>query len=208
MLENKEEFELNTRPLLLKRIVSDAFDLTCLFILFILVSVLLEATPIANTYKMHTENYKAIQQEVLSSNDVNDVNEILLNNNVYQNEVFAANLHRYLLRCIEALISEFIVFVLIPFMNKDGVSLGKLLTGIMLFDESRQTKINKGQIVLRFIFIYLISVGFYPWTGIYSFLAIPVLRFIILILNDKHKTLCDYLTSSMYIEKLTYSSFD
>lgn len=206
MLE--EEIGVNEKPSLIKRLTCDGFDTVCLFILVIILSIVIESTGIAATYKNHVANYTAIEQEVLKNSDVDKINEILLNDKVYQDEVFAANLHSYILKLLEGFIAEIILFLVIPLMNKDGVSLGKLLTGVMLFDESRQRKINSGQILLRFIFIYIVSAMVYPWTGIYSFVFVLVLRFIVLILNKKNKTLCDYLTSTMYIEKLTYSSFD
>ena len=198
--------ENNTRPFLLKRFAADGFDITCLFVLFMLLSVLLRNTALFATYNMHVANYMAIQQEVVASNDWEDVNEILNNDERYQNEVFAAVLHSNLIAIFIGFIGETVLYLIIPLIDKDGLTLGKKLCGIMLFDERRQTKARKWQIVYRFVLIVLAGAALYPWTGIYTFLLYPVLRFIVLILNRKNKTLCDLLTSTMLIERESYSS--
>ena len=198
--------ENNTRPFLLKRFAADGFDITCLFVLFMLLSVLLRNTALFATYNMHVANYMAIQQEVVASNDWEDVNEILNNDERYQNEVFAAVLHSNLIAIFIGFIGETVLYLIIPLIDKDGLTLGKKLCGIMLFDERRQTKARKWQIVYRFVLNVLAGAALYPWTGIYTFLLYPVLRFIVLILNRKNKTLCDLLTSTMLIERESYSS--
>lgn len=197
----------NSKPLLLKRFIADGFDIMSLFLLFLLVAFLIERSPLAATYNSHVASYTAIEQEYLSSYDPQSINQLLKDNAAYQDEVFAASLHKYVLRCLEAFISELILFLIVPLTDREHLTLGKKLTGILLFDESRQALASRGQIFLRFMFIYLFySVALYPWTGMYTFLLVPVLRVTILILNDKNKTLCDYLSATMCIEKLSYIS--
>ena len=198
--------ESNSKPILLKRFIADGFDIVSLFLLFILLNILLSATPLFNNYYKHVENYKAIEVETLDKYGADKLDEMLAENEVYQNEKFTATLHSYLIRMGIGLVSELILFLIIPLINKDGLTIGKKLCGVMLFDEYRQSKINKKQVCARFLFIVLASGFIYPWTGIYSFLLFPVLRFIILMLNKKNKSLTDYLSRSMYIEKLSYSS--
>ena len=198
--------ESNSKPIILKRFIADGFDIVSLFLLFILLNILLSATPLFNNYYKHVENYKAIEVETLDKYGADKLDEMLAENEVYQNEKFTATLHSYLIRMGIGLVSELILFLIIPLINKDGLTIGKKLCGVMLFDEYRQSKINKKQVCARFLFIVLASGFIYPWTGIYSFLLFPVLRFIILMLNKKNKSLTDYLSRSMYIEKLSYSS--
>ena len=201
--------EENSKPNLLKRFIADGFDIMCLFILMLLVGFVIERSPLANTYNSHVENYTIIEKELLENNTPEAINQLLKENTYYQDEVFAASLHKYLLRCIEAFIAELILFLIIPFVDKDGTTLGKKLTGILVFDESRQELASKPRLFLKFMFIYLFySVALYPWTGMYSFILVPVLRITIMVLNDKNKTLCDYLSATMYIEKLSYSSLN
>ena len=198
--------EHNTKPILFKRFIADGFDIVSLFLVFILLNILLSATPLFNNYYKHVENYKAIETETLNEYGTDKLEEMLSEDETYQNERFAAILHSCLIRMGIGFLGELILFLIIPLINKDGLTIGKQLCGVMLFDEYRQNKINKKQVIARFVFIVLSSVFIYPWTGIYSFLLYPVLRFIILMLNKKNKTLTDYLSRTMYIEKLSYSS--
>ena len=102
---------------------------------------------------------------------------------------------------------ETILFLIIPLSNSHKATLGRLLTGIVLFNEQTQNVATVYQVILRFVFVYLIdSLGFYPWTGIYSFLAVPVLRLSCMLLNQKkNKTICDIATGTMLIEKMSYT---
>ena len=79
----------------------------------------------------------------------------------------------------------------------------------MPFSEKRQTKATRLSILLRFVFIFLIdSAFFYLFTGIFTFILVPVLRFIEIIVNKKNKTILDALTGVMIIEKLSYNGID
>ena len=205
------EIKDNSKPILLKRFISDGFDIVSLFILFMLLMYVFMNTGLANTLNRHMQEYQDIEKQILISanNDAIKAKDLLSQNIEYQNALFAASLHSFLLKALAGLISEIILFVLIPLTNKEKNSLGRLLTGVLLFDESRLTLASNIQIVLRFIFIFLIeSIALYPWTGIYTFLLVPVLRFIVLILNSKNKTLCDFVSRTMLIEKMSYRSFE
>ena len=197
--------ETNSKPLLLKRFIADGFDIVSLLMIFMLLNILLPNSILFKSYNEHLNNYKAIEQEVLNNNSSDSVNEILINNEEYQYEVFTATLYGNLGRMFIGFICELLLLLVIPLLN-NNLTLGKALTGIILFDESRQNKANKKQIVYRFILILLTSLALYPWTGIYTFALFPVLRFISLIINEKNRSLIDFITSTMYIEKLTYSS--
>ncbi|MBR5754995.1 MAG: RDD family protein [Erysipelotrichaceae bacterium] len=201
------DLEPNSKPYLLKRFIADGFDLTCLFILVMLIAFLVEKTPIADRYRTHVRNYEAIEREVLENAEAGKVNDILQNDEEYQSEVFAANLHHYLLVMLEVFIGELVLFAIVPLLN-GGSSLGKSMTGILLFDRSRQAKANRMQVLYRFMFLYFESIVLYPWTGIYTFALIAVLRFIVMMTNGNNRTLCDYASGTMYIEKMSYRSFE
>ena len=198
--------EANSKPHFLKRVAADGFDISSLFVLFMLLNVILSNTVLFATYKSHVARYQQIEQETLRDNDRELVNEILQNDEEYQLEVFTANLHSFLLRILIGFVSELLLFLVIPLCDPDRRTLGKRLAGVLLFDEARQSKASGKQIIARFIWIVLASTFIYFWMGIYTFLLYPVLRFIVLMLNKKNKTLCDYLTSTMLIDKLSYSS--
>ena len=193
--------------MLIKRFISDGFDLMSLYLLFMLLMFMIMNTSLAETYNRHLGNYLKIEYQ-MKENAVNadEVSEMLNSNQEYQDELFSANLHSFILKALALFIGETILYLLIPMLNKDYLTLGKILTGLMLFNESRQTKASRLQVVLRYVFMYLVSISLYPWTGIYTFVLIAVIRLIVIMLNEKDKTLCDYVSQTMLIDKESYSS--
>ena len=203
------EIEHNSRPLLAKRMISTGFDIVSLLMVFLLLTYLIMQTPLAATYNQHVENYKAIEGEAITmaGNDLEAARELLKVNESYRDELFAANLHSYLLKILASFIAEVILFLIIPLVRKDRATLGRRLTGIVLFSRSRQSAATWHQVAGRFIYIFVLeSITPYLWTGIYTFLLIPVLRLITVMLNRNRKTLCDYITFTDLIEKISYSS--
>lgn len=193
--------------MLIKRFISDGFDLMSLFLLFVLTMFIIMNTSLADTYNRHRENYLKIEMEVIAQNqDTTVVSEALKNNKEYQDETFSANLYSFILKALALFISETILYLLVPMLNKNYLTLGKIFTELMLFNESRQTKASRLQVVLRYVFMYLVSISLYPWTGIYTFVLIAVIRLIVIMLNEKDKTLCDYVSQTMLIDKESYSS--
>ena len=205
------EIEPNSRPYLLKRVLSDGFDTVLIFALFILLTMLLLKTPLAGTYQRHYERAQAILKETAEAygNDEKAVSDALNQNDEYRNELFAANLHSFLLKALAGFIAEALVLLLVPFLNRNRCTPGKLMTGIMPFNERRQSRVVWYQILYRFLYVFLIdSLAFYLFTGILTFILIPVLRFTELLFSKKHKTLCDLITGVMIIEKLSYDGIN
>ena len=202
------ELSPNSKPYLLKRMVADGFDILLIFGLFMLFTMILLRTPIAETYQRHFDKVQAIQKETVEAlgNDAKAVTEALGSDSEYQNELFTANLYGYLMKALAALLAEIPILTIVPFLNKNRSTPGKLMTGIMLFSENRNSRARWYQIFYRFLFIFLIdSLGLYLFTGILTFLMVPVIRLMEMLLNKKNKTICDFVTGIMVIEKLSYN---
>ena len=201
------ELTPNSRPFLIKRLLSDGFDIVLLFGLFMLFTSLIMKLPLAGTYHAHYESAAAILEETRErlQNDAAAISEELRNNYEYRNALFAANLHGYLLKMLAAFLAEALVFLLVPLLSKDRQTLGKLLTEVMPFSEKRQSRVKWYQVTARFLFIFFLdSCGLYLVTGILTFLLVPVLRLIEMLLNKKNKTVCDLMTGVFIIEKRSY----
>ena len=113
------------------------------------------------------------------------------------------------MKALACLIAEVLLFLLVPLVSRDRATAGKLLTGLLVFNEPRQTRARWYQAVYRFVFVLLIdSLALYLFTGILTFLLVPVLRLVELLLNRKNKTLCDLITGTMIIEKLSYDGLN
>ncbi len=205
------ELTPNSKPYLLKRILADGLDTVLLFGLFMLFTMLVLKTPLADVYHSHFDRYSAIEKETAEAlgNDAEAVSAALNSNDEYKNERFAANLHSYLLKALACFIAEVIVLLIVPLVSRDRATPGKLLCGVLLFNERKMTRALWYQIVFRFLFIFLFdSLGLYLLTGVLTFLLVPVIRLIEMLLNKKNKTICDYMTGAMAIEKLSYDGIN
>ena len=126
-------------------------------------------------------------------------------NEEFRYELFAANLHSYLLKALACLVSEAVLFLLVPLLNRNRMTFGKLLTGVMPFHTGRRSRATPMQVFGRFLFILLLySLPWYLLTGIYTFLLIPVLRLTVMLLNKKRRTLQDVVTGVVMIEKKSF----
>ena len=205
------DIEPNSKPLLLKRIISDGFDTVLVFLLFMIFSAVVFSTPLARVYNEHYENYKKVQDSVIEEygNDAEAINESLRNNAYYLDEQFAANLHGYLLKALAGFLSLSAVVLVVPLVSPTRGTPGKLMTRIMPFSERKRTRASRGSIVARFLFIFFIeSLFLYLFTGVYTFLLVPVIRLIEILLNKKNKTICDAISGVMIIENLSYDGIE
>ena len=86
--EKKLDLEPNSKPYLLKRLISDGFDTVLIFLLFMLLSALIFQTPLANTYNSHYENYKNIEDGVKAEFEGNPeaITEIIRNAQMFKKQ--------------------------------------------------------------------------------------------------------------------------
>jgi len=200
--------ERNTKPYLLKRLISDGFDTVLILGLFLLFTALILNGPLAKTYRVHFERYKAMEAEAIAAygDDAQAITDALNGSAEYRDERFAASLHSYLLKALAGLLATAPVLLVVPLVNKYRATPGKLMTGIVPFHERRQRCAVWYQILYRFLFVFLIDgLLLYLYTGIWTFVLVPVLRLIEILLSRKDKTICDMITGVMIIEKLSYN---
>lgn len=210
---NGKEIRLdpNSKPFLAKRLIADGFDTVLLFGLFMLLTAWIMATPLAGTYTAHYERYTAIETETAAAynNDATRISEALSGNEEYRSERFAAALHSYILKAVCCLAAELVLFLIIPLLRKDRATAGKILTGVMPFHLRRQARAEWYQILYRFLFIFIIdSLALYLFTGIWTFVLVPVIRLSEMLLNRNNRTVCDGVTGIMIIEKLSYNGIN
>jgi len=205
------ELEPNSKPYLLKRIISDGFDTVAVLLLFLAISAIVFSTPLASGYNTHYRNCVKVRESAAEQfgEDARAINESLQNNAYYRDEYFAANLHSYLLKLLSGFLAEAVVLLAVPLLSRSRGTPGKLLTKIMPFCEKKQTRASRLTVLGRFVFIFIIDSAFiYLFAGIYTFLLVPVIRLIEMLLNKKNKTICDALTGIMIIEQISYDGVD
>lgn len=205
------DIEPNSKPYLLKRMIADGFDTVLIFVLFMLFTALLLQTSLANTYNRHFERYSAIEEETKAAcgNDSEAITKALNENSEYLDERFAAQLHGYLVKALAGYLATFPILLAVPLLNRNRATPGKLMAGVMPFNERRQGRAVWYQIVFRFLFVFLLDcLGLYLLTGIYTFLLVPVIRLTVILCSKKDKTLCDMVTGVMIIDKLSYNGIN
>ena len=187
------------KTLLLRRLIAGGFDIMSLFLLFLLFTWLLNLTPLAGTAQGHLQRCREIQERTVEEcgGDLEKVKEILQQDPEYREELFAYDL----IQSGAALAAEGILFLAVPLTGRTRSTGGMRMTGLGVFDPLRQTYATPGKTVLRFLYVFLLdSLLLYPWTGLYTFLLVPVLRLIQLMLSKKRKTFIDHLTGTELVE--------
>ena len=205
------ELEPNSRPYLLKRILADSVDIVLIFGLYLLLTFLILQTPLADSYHAHAGRALEIVSEKTAQfpDDPAAVGASLNADAEYRDEVFTANLYGYLLKGLAVFLAEALFLLVIPLANRDRMTVGKRLTGIMPFNEKRQSRAAWFQLLYRFLFVFIIdSMVLYLFTGTLSFLAVPVLRLAEMLTIRKNKTICDAVTGIMIIEKVSYDGIN
>ena len=205
------EIEPNSRPFLLKRLVADGFDTVLIFGLYLAFTFLILRTPLADTYHLHVNTADAMVKEAAEKyqGDAEAIAAELNGSETYRNEALAANLHGYLLKALAIFAAEGILLLAVPLLNRERMTAGKRLAGVMPFNERRQSLARGIQIFNRFLFVFLLdSLALYLLTGTMTFLLVPVIRLTEMLLNRKNKTVCDFLTGIMIIEKLSYDGIN
>ncbi|MBR3036514.1 MAG: RDD family protein [Lachnospiraceae bacterium] len=205
------ELEPNSRPYLVKRFVADGLDIILIFGLYLLFTFLILKTPLADTYYGHADRAEAIVKEAVAryDNDAKAITSALNGNEEYRNERLAVELHGYLLKGLAVFLAEAILLLAVPLLSHWRVTPGKMLTGIMPFNEKKQTRAVWYQILYRFLFVFLIdSMALYLLTGTLTFLLVPVIRLTEILMNKKNKTVCDAVTGILIIEKASYDGIN
>ena len=202
------ELRPNSPPYLLKRMVSDGFDIALIFVLFTLLTMLLLKTPLADAYHAHYERCRVIESETAEAypGDAAAVSAALRANSEYRDEHLASGLRLYLVKAVACFLAELPVLLVVPLLNRNRCTPGNLMTGIMPCCESRRSRARRSHAVSTFLFVFLIdSLGLYLLTEMLTFLLVPGLRLTEMLLNrKKYKTVCDFLTGTTMIEKLSY----
>lgn len=152
------------------------------------------------------QEYIVVTNKEASQQDIEAYNKLLKEDEKYQDLKFAAGLQSYVILVFSCFICEIILFLIIPLCNKYKASIGQLLTGISIITPSRQTYVKWYQVLIKFLFIFIFESCFlFLWAGVYTLLLVPVLDLIVMLLNKDNRSLRDFISNSMLIEKLSYS---
>ena len=226
--EDKKNIDLNlesnSKPYLLKRLISDGFDIVLMFLLFVLVRGIALNTSLTKNYQTYYEKEQIILENwmievgyaeiidgkiVINNREVEArlaLNEKLNNDEEYLNNHFNLLVHKFFITALCILTVGFVLFLIVPLTNKRRATIGMMLTGLTLFMPSRMM-LPKWYIVLyRYLIMMLAWVFGTLWLDSYVFLLMPVLNLIMILINKNQKTIKDLITYTMIIESKSLDS--
>ena len=155
--------------------------------------------------------YVVVKNDEVSEEITKAYNNALKNDVDYKNASFNVSLISFGMTALSAVIAETVFVLAIPLVNKRRATLGKLAAGTQLIDNKYQTPPKWYQMVGRFFWIYLVET-ILPYLIITNMLLVilivPTLLFIITLFNKKGRTLHDFISRTMAIDKRTYLPID
>ncbi len=165
-----------------------------------------------STYPVHDADetgykYIVVNNENISKEVANAYANAYKNDVTYKNLNLDWKLVSYGMTMLSGFIAEGIFLLMIPLLNKRRATLGKLAAGTQLVDSKLQTPPRWYQVVGRFTWQYLIesALPYLFLTNMFLFmLIIPSVLFVITLLNKKGRTLHDFISRTMVIDKRTY----
>ena len=153
-------------------------------------------------YKFIVVNNDEISKEVKTA-----YNNAIKNDVTYSNLNFDWKLMSYGMTMLSGFIAEGVFLLAVPLLNKRRQTLGKLAAGTQLVDAKFQTPPRWYQVVGRFAWQYLIESAL-PYLLITNMLLmiliVPAVLFVIVLFNKKGRTLHDFVSRTMVIDKRTY----
>jgi uncharacterized RDD family membrane protein YckC len=131
----------------------------------------------------------------------------ITSNTTYSGLSFNYKFINYGLVILAGGISELVFLFIVPLTNKRRATLGKLAAGTQLISYKLQTRAKWWQVLIRFLWCFIIesALPFLFLNEMIIPLAIPsVLLVIMLFSKNTHRTLHDYVSGTMVIDKKTF----
>ena len=129
------------------------------------------------------------------------------NDQYYKNYSFNYRLCDFGVMALAAAVSETIFLFVVPLINKRRATLGKLAAGIQVIHYRYQIEATWYQMLGRFLWVYIIETVL-PYLIISNALILALvvqpLMFVITLFTKDHRTIHDYISRTMVIDKRTF----
>jgi len=156
-------------------------------------------------YSDENGEYVVVTKEGYTKEEYNDYKVKLSEDTSYKNMSFDMQLINYGINCLSGTISLGVTILLIPLLNKKRGSIGDLASGQIVFSKKYQSYAKWYSIVIRYFFILLID-GALPFLFIeaWTFIAVPILIFIISLLSESGRSLHDLVSGIQKIDAMSF----
>lgn len=134
---------------------------------------------------------------------------LLKESNEYNVASFNFKLVDYGFAMLSATISETILLLIIPLLNKRRATVGKLAAGETLINPKKECYARWYQVLFRYLFTLVIEtalLALFLNSVIVMFVIVGLDLIVILFSRNTYRTIRDYLTRTMIIDKNTYLS--
>ena len=162
------------------------------------------------SYLVHTDevgNYIVVNNENYTDEMVKNYQAILKNNVSYVNNQLRVEMLDYAYTVTAGGISELLFIFIIPLVNKRRATLGKLAAGTMLIHRKTESNAKWWQVLVRFLWIFVIETALpllvltYLWTAI----IIPIVVFLLMLISRKeNRTIHDLVSGTRVIDTRTF----
>jgi len=160
-------------------------------------------------YKHYDEDeneYVVVNIENVDSTISSNYSSKLLNDNVYQSNVFNRKLILYGINVLAGFIATSVFLLAIPSLNKRRASIGQLAGEISMFSKRFETHARWYHILIRYLFIFILECALpFLFLELFTFILIPTLFLIVGSISKSGRTLHDLVSGVRPIDKRTYS---
>ena len=151
-------------------------------------------------------HYVVVDNENLSQDYINKYVAAVKADPTYKTYQFNYRLIDFGVTMLSVGITELVLFLFIPLINKRRATIGQLFAGTQLIHFRYQVEAKWYQIVGRFLWVLIIETALpYLFLEIYSLLIIPVVVYLITLTNKNRRTIHDFISRTMIIDKKTFS---
>lgn len=148
-------------------------------------------------------NYKAISKTKaeITTENYNKYIAALNNNPNYNNATFMISFMEYLMRIIAAFGSELILLFIIPMVNKNRSTIGRLSTKTILTNKRNGFEATRWQIFARFVYTFLIQTALLSLylNPIIVLLIILAVNSLFIIIGKQRRSIKDFITMTKVI---------
>ena len=161
----------------------------------------------------NNKEYKVVDYPESTEAALTAYKNAVAENTKYQNAVFNYRIKNFGLVFFAGAISEVVFIVVVPLLNKDRATIGKLAAGLKVINVKYQVEARWYQMVGRFLWTLSIEsalpVLFLPSIGSFTSLMftvtlVPVILFLITLTNKDRRTLHDFVARTRVIDKRSF----
>ena len=162
-------------------------------------------------------NYKVINYPGVTDELAAAYEKAVTNDQTYKSSLFNYQMCDFGIIALAGGISETVLFLVIPLLNKNRATLGKLSAGLQVINSKYIVRAKWYQMTGRYLWVYAVesalpllflpSVGFLSNT-IMTFTVVPIVLFLITLTNKDRRTLHDFVCRTRVIDKRTFVPLD